>query len=171
MATRTDPFRDMMSLSDAVGRLMQDAVMRPGFGFPGTITAPMNVIEQQGKYVVQVALPGVKPEDVDVTAHQTTMTVKGRCKQLLPEPTSKEEPQNHLLIEFGPGEFERQVALPKDIDAEHIEATFERGILTIVAPIAQHAQPKRISVTEKAPAIDDGSKLLKELTSSTNGAH
>ncbi len=169
MISRFDPFRDMMSLSDAVSRLMQEAVMRPGFGFNGTNSTPMNVFEQSGKYVVQVALPGVKPEDVDVTTHQATLTVKARRQDPFPQATDKEETQNHLLVEFGPGEFERQVTFPKDIDADHIEANFDRGILTIVVPIAQHAQPKRIAITEGRHAIDDGSKLLKEVAGSTDG--
>jgi HSP20 family protein len=165
MAMRWDPFRDAMSLSDAVNRLMQDAVMRPGFAFTPGNEAPMNVIERSGQYIVQVALPGVKPEDVDVTAHQTTLTVKCRRGDLLPQAEPKTE-QGYLLAEFGASEFERKVTLPKDVDADHITAAFERGVLTITLPIAQHAQPKRITVKEGAPAVDDGTQLLKELTGS-----
>lgn len=170
MNVRWDPFRDTMSLSDAVNRLMQDAVMRPGFGFAGSAVAPMNVVERNGQYIVQVALPGVKPENVDVTTHQATLTLKARREDLLPVVDDKEA-QGHLLVEFGAGEFERKVTLPKDIDADHIEASFERGILTIVIPIAQHAQPKRIAVKESTRTIDDGTQLLKELTGAGNDTH
>jgi HSP20 family protein len=171
MNVRWDPFQDVMSLSDAVSRLMQDAVMRPGFAFTGSAVAPMNVIERNGQYIIQVALPGVKPEDVDVTTNQTTLTIKAHRDDLLPAVDSKES-QGHLLVEFGAGDFERKVTLPKDFDADHIEAGFDRGILTIVVPIAQHAQPKRIAVKEGSRTIDDGSKLLKELTGAGgNGAH
>lgn len=170
MAMRWDPFRDAMSLSDAVNRLMQDAVMRPGFAFAATNEAPMNVIEHGGQYIVQVALPGVKPEDVEVTAHQTTLTVKARRDNLLPNVENKAE-QGFLLAEFGASTFERKVTLPKDIDGDHITAAFDRGILTITVPIAQHAQPKRITVKEGAPAIDDGSKLLKEVAGSVGNSN
>lgn len=151
MAMRWDPFQDAVSLSDAVNRLMQDAVMRPGFSIGRIGEAPMNVIEHNDRYFVQVALPGVKPEDAEITSQQSTLTIKAKRFETLPSDVQGEH-KGYLLAEFGPGEYIRSITLPKDFEAEHIEASFDRGVLTIVIPIAQHAQPRRIQVREQPSA-------------------
>src|SRR5579871_3167974 len=72
--SRWEPFRPLTSLSDAVNQLMQEAVLRPGFQIGGD--APVNVWEQSDRYVIQMAIPGVKPDDIDVTCQQSTITIK-----------------------------------------------------------------------------------------------
>ncbi len=146
MATNFDPFRQVLSLSDAVNQLMQDAVMRPGYAFSRSGEVPMNVLERQNAYYIQMAVPGVRPEDVEITHEARALTIKARRQNTLPQLDGTEK-QGFLLAEFGPGEFLRAVTLPKDIDAEGVTATCELGILTITVPIAQSAQPKRIQVT------------------------
>lgn len=146
MATNFDPFRQVLSLSDAVNQLMQDAVMRPGYAFSRAGEVPMNIVERQNMYYIQVAVPGVRPEDVEITHEARALTIKASRQNTLPQLNGTEK-QGYLLAEFGPGEFVRTVTLPKDIDAEGIKATCELGILTITVPVAQSAQPKRIQVT------------------------
>lgn len=143
--TRWDPMRDVLSLRDAMSQLFEQAVMRPGFeAFASAAHGAMNVIEVNGRYYCQVALPGVAPDNIELTVRQNTLTVKVS----LPEPLSEDLRKNatYLLREFGAGEYTRTVTLPKDVDADVVEAHCENGILTIVVPIAQHAQPRRIAV-------------------------
>lgn len=145
-----EPFREAVTLSDAMNRLMREAYVQPGNTFAHV--APMNVVEQAHQYLIQVALPGVNPDDVDITCERTSLTVKAhRDVPWNFESQSDQEKPSFLLNEFGEGTFTRTVTFPKPFTADAIEATFDRGILTIVAPIAQEAQPKKIKVTEGIP--------------------
>ncbi len=146
MAMNFDPFRHVVTLSDAVNRLMQDAVMRPGYAISRGGEVPMNVVERPDKYLFQVALTAVHVEDVSINSEQHTLTIQAIRKNILPSDAQSEDP-GYLLAEFGPGEFTRTVTLPKEFDAEGIQAQFLDGILTVTIPIAQRAQPKRIAVS------------------------
>lgn len=151
--TRWDPMSDMTSLRDAMNQLLERAVMRPGlsWGLPGvpgsTLGAPygaMNVFETDGRYVCQALLPGASPDDIDLTVRQNTLTLKAK----LPEPVTEEQQKGatYLLREFGGGEFTRSIAFPKDVQGDTVQARFENGILAIEVPIAQHAQPRRVTI-------------------------
>ncbi len=155
--SRWDPIREATSLRDAMNQLFEQAVMRPGFGpfagvtgVNGGVIGQMNVLEAEGKYVCQVLLPGVNPDAIDLTVRQNTLSLK----VTLPEPFSEElvKKSTYLLREFGAGEFSRSITFPKDVNGDAVEAHYERGILTLEIPVAQHAQPKRISIRESEVA-------------------
>src|SRR5690242_10592481 len=100
--TRWDPVRDMTSLRDAMSSLMEQAVMRPGFNncnLAGGTYGQMNVFETNGKYYCQVLLPGVSPDDIELTVRQNTLTLK----TTVPEPVAEEQRKSatYLLREFG----------------------------------------------------------------------
>jgi HSP20 family protein len=162
MATNFDPFRHVVTLSDAVNRLMQDAVMRPGYAISRGGEVPMNVVERPDQYLIQVALPGVRVEDVSITSEQHTLTIQANRKNTLPTEAQSEQ-MGYLLAEFGPGEFTRSVTLPKEFDADGIQAEFLDGILTITIPVAQRAQPKRIPIS--------GASREPQLAASANSQH
>lgn len=148
--SRWDPIREATSLRDAMNQLFEQAVMRPGFGPYSDINTgaigQMNVLEAEGKYYCQILLPGVNPDSIDLTVRQNTLTIK----VTLSEPFSEEllKKSTYLLREFGAGEFSRAITFPKDVNGDAVEARFDRGILTLEIPLAEHAQPKRISIRE-----------------------
>ncbi len=153
--TRWDPIREATTLRDAMSQLFEQAVMRPGFGtLSGESAGQMNVIEVDGRYLVQVLLPGISPDSIELTVRQNTLTLHA----VLPETLSEEQRKNatYLLREFGAGEFTRSVTFPKDVDGDKIEAHYGNGIVTIEIPLAQHAQPKRIAVKQAEPAQHPG---------------
>jgi HSP20 family protein len=154
MSVRWDPFQHVVTLSEAVNRLMQDAVMRPGYALAPSGEAPMNIVERQDTYFIQVALPGVRAEGVELTTQQNTITIKAHRDNPLPEMAGTEH-LGYLLAEFGAGDLVRTVTLPKEFLADKIEASLEWGILTVKVPIADRAQPKRISVSEGSPAAKE----------------
>jgi HSP20 family protein len=164
MATNYDPFRQVVSLADAVNRLMQDAVMRPGYAFSRGGEAPMNVIELADTYVIQVAMPGVHVTDIEVTSEQHTVTIQAQRKNTLPN-SDQNEQVGYLLAEFSPGEFTRSVTLPKEFEADAIQAAFADGILTLTVPIAKRAQPKRISIT---PSNQEQAQLTSAVSANHN---
>lgn len=142
MLSRRDPFRDMISLRDAMDRLVDSAYLgqMPGWA-DGGMNMAMDVSENDDEYLVKASLPGIKPEDLDITYEGNTLTIKGEVK----EEREEEETRYHLR-ERRFGRFARSVSLPSNIDQENIEAKYESGILTLHLPKAEEAKPKRISV-------------------------
>lgn len=169
---RWDPFRDLTILQDAMGQLLNQAVMRPGWlptsdRWAGAYGGQMNVIESDGRYYCQVLLPGVDANAVELTVRQNTLTVKAT----LPEPFSEELRKNatYLLREFGSGEFSRSISFPKDVDADHVQAHFTNGVLSLVIPIAQHAQAKRIAITTGEQGQAAEPRVIEEARTTANG--
>ena len=79
MITRYDPFREALSLRRAMDQLFEQSFVRPNL-MPGAAPqlAPMDICETQNGYEVDVALPGVRPEDIELTVDQNTLTIRGR---------------------------------------------------------------------------------------------
>jgi HSP20 family protein len=79
MITRYDPFREALSLRRAMDQLFEQSVVPPGL-MPGgpSLIAPMDVLETPNGYEVDVALPGVRPEDIELTVDQNSLTIRGR---------------------------------------------------------------------------------------------
>ena len=142
---RFDPFREALSLRDAMNRIFEESFVRPVW-FPtgfSTIGAPMNVAETEQGYLIHVLVPGVKAEDLDLTVQQNTLTIKGQYTPLIEEGKQV----NWLVQEIASGSFERTITFPKPVDADHIETSYEQGILTITVPFSEVSRPKRISIT------------------------
>jgi HSP20 family protein len=106
----------------------------------------MNVFESGSRYICQILLPGVATDAIDLTVRQNTLSVKAKLPELVAEETQKEAV--YLLREFGSGEFTRSISFPKDVDGDAVQAQLEHGVLTIAIPLAQHAQPRRIQITQ-----------------------
>ncbi|MCD6361094.1 MAG: Hsp20/alpha crystallin family protein [Armatimonadetes bacterium] len=149
---RWDPFSEIMSLRDAMDRLLEQSVVRPqrGAGAPalaGTKVMPVDLYQKDSDYVIKAFVPGVKAEDVDIRAERETVFLKAH----VPGEVEKEEAKNYrwLASELGCGDVVRTVTLPGPIDAGRIEATVENGVLTVVVPQAEEAKPKKIEVKTK----------------------
>jgi HSP20 family protein len=142
---RWDPFRDVVSLSDAVNSLLRESFVRPGAagagGAAGVLALPLDVAENENEFVVKASLPGVKPEDVQITVHGDTLTIRGETKV---EQEKKGE-QWHLR-ERRHGAFQRSVSLATPIDSDKAAAHFEHGVLTLTLPKSERAKPRQIKV-------------------------
>jgi HSP20 family protein len=76
---RWDPFRDVISLREALNSLVEESFVRPGSP-PSTgwaASLPLDVAETEGEFVIKASLPGIKPEDVQITVHGDTLTIRG----------------------------------------------------------------------------------------------
>ena len=145
---RFDPFHpisDALTLHDAMNQLFAQSFVQPEWSASrsASLAAPIDVFEMEQTYHVQVLLPGVKPEDIELTAQGNTLTFKGQF-----QPYAKQDKQvTWLAQEIGSGSFERSVTFPKPIDIEKIETQYQHGLLMITVPIHESTRPKRISVT------------------------
>lgn len=141
---RWDPFRDVLSLRDAVDRLFQQSFVRTGDLLSGGGSpVPVEVAEREDAFVVRAALPGVRPDDLRVTIQGDSLTLSGDF-------ASKEEqrPNERWLVrEMRSGSFQRTVRLPSPVDSQHAEAHCENGVVTLVLPKAAEARPRRIPIS------------------------
>lgn len=144
---RMDPAREMMSLHEAMDRLFEESFLRPGLLGNGESAAgmlPIDVYETENSVFVKAAVPGIKPEDIDVTLTGDLLTIKGEFKT-----EQKEEKRNYLRQERRYGSFSRQVTLPVGVNAENCKASFENGLLTLELPKVEQAKAKSIKVVAK----------------------
>ncbi|MFW6105467.1 MAG: Hsp20/alpha crystallin family protein [Chloroflexota bacterium] len=144
---RWHPFTDLMSLRQAMDRLFEDSFVRPSRALEafGEVAAPaIDVYQTPSEIVVKAALPGVKPEDVNIDITGDTLTIKGESKA---EQEVKRE--DYLYQERRYGAFSRSVVLPGGLKSDKAEATIEDGVLTLTIPKAEEVKPKAIKVKAK----------------------
>jgi HSP20 family protein len=141
---RWDPFSDMMSLRDAMDRLLQDSFVRVSEASTAE-TVPLDVGETDDGYVVRAYLPGVSSECADVSVHGGALTIRVELPQ-----EDDAGVRTWLVRERRPGTLERTVRLPGAVDADVAQASCENGVLRLTLPKAQSARPRRIPVSEAA---------------------
>ena len=140
-------FREMERLFDRVRRRPFQGVWPWPVLWDGRIRPALDVYETPEQLVVKAAIPGVKPEDIEVTVREDTLVIHGEAKA---EHEEKEE--RYYLRERRAGTFHRAVALPTGLDTEKVEATFEDGILAITLPKTEKAKAREVKVKVKEAA-------------------
>lgn len=150
---RWDPFREMMTLRNAVDRMFEDSIVPriTSLNNGGETPMALDVYQTDDEVVIKASLPGVKPEDVDISITGDTVTIKGEMKE---EAEVREE--NYLHRERRYGTFSRMVQVPVSVQEDKAEATFEDGILKLSLPKAEEVKPRQIKV--KARALVEGEK-------------
>ena len=143
---RREPFRDLVSLRDAMDRLFEESFVRPGEGLASyeAGTTAVDVFETDDAVVVKSILPGVKADDIDVSVSGDVLTIRGESKS---EEEVKEE--NYIRREIRYGSFSRSVHIPTRVKADQAEAEYTDGILTLTFPKAEEVKPKAIKVSVK----------------------
>ncbi len=141
---RWEPFRDLISLREAMDQLFEESFVRPW----GTLTRwegpAVDMYETDNAVVVKAAIPGVGPKDVEISVTGDTLTIRGEVKK---EEKVKEE--NYIRRERYYGSFCRSFLLPTKVVADDAEAVFEHGVLTLTLPKAEEVKPKTIKVKAK----------------------
>ena len=144
--TRWDPFRDLLAIQDEMNTLFNRAYgereQGEGAGPRARAWAPaLDISEQKDAYVVSVELPGIKPEQIDITLEDGLLTLSG--ERSFQQESSE---QQFHRVERRYGSFRRSITLPSQVQANAIEAHFEDGVLTVRVPKAEEAKPKKIQV-------------------------
>ena len=142
---RWEPAREMMTLREAMDRLFDDAFTHPlSVGERNWSVPAIDMYQTDNEVIVKAALPGIKPEAVQINVTGDVLTLKGEVKQ---EEETKEKAWH--IREQRWGTFERSVVLPTSIVADKAKADFENGVLTITLPKAEDVKPKTINVKVK----------------------
>lgn len=101
----------------------------------------LEVFEQDGKYIVRADLPGVNPQEVELSVVNDTLVLKGERKR-----SHQVNEKNYQYSETAYGRFERRLALPSAIDREKISARFEHGVLEIAVPLPASATARKVPI-------------------------
>lgn len=133
MLMRTDPFRELDRLTQQL------------FGANGTTSRPavmpMDAYRSGNDYIVEFDLPGVSPDSIDLDVERNVLTVKA-------ERAPRYEQDAEVQVTERPrGVFSRQLFLGDTLDAEHVQASYDAGVLTLRVPIAEQAKPRKITIT------------------------
>jgi HSP20 family protein len=126
---RFDPFRDWERLSEQAlsGRTAPRAM-------------PMEAFRRGDEFFVALDLPGIDPDDVDVTVERNVVTVRATRKPI------RDEGAELIIDERPQGEFSRQLFLGDNLDTANLSAGFDRGVLTLRIPVAESSKPRRVEI-------------------------
>lgn len=145
---RWEPMREMLSLREAMDKLFEESFVGPQWRslWPaeGGATLAMDLYETGDALVVTAPVPGIKPEEVEITVTGNTLTVKGETKV-----EERTEQGSYLRQEVRYGSVQRTMELPVDVQADKAEAVFENGMLTLTLPKAEQVKPKSIKINVK----------------------
>lgn len=144
--TRWEPFRDLMALQNELSRVFgsgSDVVSAQGSWAP-----LLDVYEADDRFVIKVDLPGMNPDDIDVTLDQNLLTIKGERRF-----DSEVKQESYHRVERSYGTFQRTISLPSQVDADGIQAEFRDGVLELAVPKAEAARPRKIKIGEGAREI------------------
>jgi HSP20 family protein len=139
---RWEPAREMMTLREAMDRLFNDAITHPLSLAGNNWSVPaVDMYQTDNEVVVKAALPGIKPDEVQINVTGEVLHLKGEVKQ-----KDEVKEKSYHFREQRWGMFERSIVLPSDVIADKAKAEFENGVLTITLPKAEEARPKTITV-------------------------
>jgi HSP20 family protein len=128
MLMRTDPFRDFDRLTESVlGTRARPAVM------------PMTAYREDGHFVIQLDLPGVSADSIDLTVEQNVLTIHA-------ERRAPESEAERIVDERSYGVFSRQLFLGDTLDSDQLTASYDAGVLTLSIPIAEKAKPRKVEI-------------------------
>jgi HSP20 family protein len=146
MLMRTDPFRDLDRLTQQVfGTATRPAAM------------PIDAYRRGEEFIVELDLPGVQPDSIDLTIEKNVLTVHAERRR------DESEGIELLVGERPHGTFSRQLFLGDTLDTEAVKADYVDGVLTLRLPVAEKAKPRRVEVNagqRSAKAIDARSEEL-----------
>ena len=142
MLMRTDPFREL----DRLTSQLMGTTTRP-------VAMPMDAYRKDDTFYVHFDLPGVRPDDIDLTVERNVLTVHAERRGA----TANSEGIELLAAERPQGTFTRQLFLGDTLDSEQLQADYDAGVLTVRLPVADKAKPRKVSIS----ANGDGAREIK----------
>lgn len=140
-----DASQDFVTLGNRINRMLNDVFSNSDWQYRDSAVSswvpPVDVLEQKDAIRILAELPGVKPEDVQISLEGNVLTIHGSKQQVAEEQTEKVH-----RYERAYGAFERTFTLPGTVDAAHIKAGYENGVLTVILPKVEQAKPRQIQV-------------------------
>lgn len=140
---RWNPVQEMLQIRNEFDRLFEDS-----FGIPHQRRMEatnwgltLDVVENADMFIVKASVPGVLPEDLDITITDNVLTITGELKA-----DELNEGEQYHLRERRFGHFMRSINLPVPVVSDEIEAVYNNGVLTLNIPKMEEVKPKRIAI-------------------------
>ena len=145
--TRWNPWRDMVTLREAMDRLFEESVVHPMRGWgegsrERPFRLPLDVYTTPEEIVIVASLPGLTPDEVGIAIEGDALTIRGELRPPLENVT-------YVFQERPYGAFSRTLTLNVPVNAGKAEAVFENGVLTLTLPKSEETKPKLIKVKSK----------------------
>ena len=154
MLTRWDPFQEMLSLRNTVDRLLDNSFGTQSAADQNfTWGLALDVVEKGDEFIVKASVPGVNPDDIEVTFTNNVLTIKGEIKS-----ETENMGDRYHMRERRYGSFSRSISLDSRINSDKIQAAYEHGVLTLHLPKAEEVKPKRISIRGDGKVIEAKAK-------------
>lgn len=151
MVRRPSTFGELISLRRTMDRVLADPFFRPAAGPRPIRHMPLDVFETPDALVLEAALPGVKPEDVDISVLGDVLTLTAGSDQSAPD-----VPGDYQVREMRRGRMSRSVTLPSGLRPDATTASYEDGLLRLSIPRAVPAERRSIPLTVTSAAAPDG---------------
>jgi HSP20 family protein len=129
----------MLSLQRTLDRLMDTSLSEGDLSQNWGL--PLDVLEEEDRFIVKASIPGINPEEIEITYNNGTLTLRGEVK----DERETEKGEYHLR-ERRYGSFARSISLPATIKADDIRATCDQGVLKLELPKTEEVKPRRIPV-------------------------
>jgi HSP20 family protein len=147
-------FGDLLTLSNTLNSALSQVTNQrwggPQFdrsnGASWAVPMPIDVFATSDEAVLIAAVPGMQPDDLDLTVHQNTVTLRGTIHSTQDAEETKDA--TWYVSELGSGSYQRSVTLPFPVDADQATATFEYGLVRVTLPKADSAKPKKIAISD-----------------------
>ena len=138
---RWNPRYTRNTMVNEFDRFMEQSLTWPRWEGNGKVGLAVDVVENEDGYVVKASVPGINPDDVEITFEENVLTIKGEIAD-----ENTEEGENYHIRERRFGSFGRSVRFPVEVNADEVEAAYENGVLTLNVPKAEEVKPKRIEI-------------------------
>jgi HSP20 family protein len=151
---RWEPVRELSSLQSEMNRLFNtffDTPTTAGNGPTRRWVPSMDLVETDEHFVLRADLPGLSEEDVAIELEDNVLTVSGERKA-----EHEDKKEGFYRVERSYGQFRRSLTLPEGVDADGIEASFDKGVLEVRIPKPAERKPRRVAIKvgDAAPAIE-----------------
>jgi HSP20 family protein len=140
---RWEPFRELRQMQENMDRMWRS--FSPGGGETGdeeNWAIPLDVVQQGDNIIVKASVPGVNPEDIDVSIENDVLIIKGQTKE-----EREQQEGNYLMRERRSGSFYRALRLPDTLDSDQAQSHYENGILSITFPRLEAKRARRLHIT------------------------
>jgi HSP20 family protein len=156
MLTRWDPFQEMLNLRQTVDKLFDTTLSDlNNTSQPMSWGLALDVVEQDDAFVVKASVPGIDPDDLNITFTDNVLTIQGEMKA-----ENEVKDARYHLRERRYGSFSRSINLGARVKGDAIQAKIENGVLHLTLPKAEEVKPKRIQV-QASKMIEGKSKNSK----------
>ncbi len=143
---RWDPFGDFGRMHLTMDRRRHLTPVRMDADFRGW-AIPVDVVEEEDEILVKASLPGIAPDDIDVTIQERMLTIKGATKT-----EEKRSDNGYWVKERHTGAFYRMLRLPGSVDPDQAHTQYDNGVLTVAFPKAESKKVRHLKVgAEKEP--------------------